>query len=715
MTKHRHARAALAAILILAAVAAVPAAAGPAKGQRAWEKFQFAPLGKVAIPAYERVQLPNGLVLYLAEDHEFPLIELSATIRVGGLYEPADKVGLAGVTGDVMRTGGTKSWSGDEIDEMVESMGAVLETWIGDTEGGAYLSVLKEDVDQGLALLAEVLGSPRFDQEKIDLAKRELTASISRRNDEPMGIAQREFTRVIYGPDHPLGRIPEYDTVNAITRDDLLAFHRDYVGPDRAYLVVIGDFAPAEMRAKLEQALAGWAKAAAPLPADPEIPEFPATVNVVDKSDLTQSTVYLGHLGIRNSDPNYAAITVANKILGGGFASRLFVEVRSNRGYAYATGSAAGTGWRFPGVFGAFCGTKSGSTQDATQVIMDQIARMTAEPVTAEELARAKDGILNSDVFNYDTKREVLDRQVLFEMYGYPPDFLEKYRRDVQSLTAEQLLAAAKAVWRPERLSILAVGNPAEWDGDLSKFGPVNKVDIAIPPPTPRFELPAATPEALARGQELMGKAAQAVGGKLLAGLKGYHKKLKLTVSIQGMSLDFGVEETGLFPDRLRVTQSTPFGNMTQVVDGAAGWAESPRGVQDLSGDDLAEAREGLERESVRVLRDHAQLTCQALDPADVDGRHLERVWVTGAGKEHILFYLDPATFLPAIEEKPGKSPVSGAPVTERTLLADYGDFGGLKLARSVTILHDGETFAAGKLELFEANPAVKPELFKKP
>lgn len=696
----------------LCVTAAAPGwAAG--RGGRPWEKIKIPSLGDVQIPAYERVQLPSSLVLYLCEDHEFPLIELSATIRTGGIHEPADKVGLAGMTGSVMRTGGTASWSGDEIDATLEAMGAQVVTWIDTEGGGAYLSCLSEDFDQALAILAEILASPRFEPAKIDLAKQEQRAAIARRNDDPASIAGREFQRVIYGPDHPLARTTEYATIDAVTRDDMVAFHRDHVGPDRAFMVAIGDFEAVAMKAQLEQALAGWPRAAQPLPADPQIPEFPRTVNVVDKSDLTQSTVYLGHLGIRATDPHFAAIQVANRILGSGFASRLFVEVRSNRGYAYSTGSAAGTGFRFPGVFAAFVGTKSGSTQDATQVIIDQITRMTTEPVTDEELQRAKDGILNAEVFNYDTKREILDRQVLFEMCGYPPDFLQTYIAQVRLLTPEQVLAACRAVWKPENLSILAVGNRQAWDGDLSCFGPVNEIDITIPEPAPKFEVPNATPASLEQGQSLLAKAAETIGGRGIAGLKGWRRKIQLNATIQGMALQFGIEEAALLPDKLRQVQTTPFGSMTQVVDGQTGWAETPRGREQFDGERAAKVRESLDTDLLRVLRDRARLTCQALEPIELDGRRYDRVVVTGAGGHYLLYYLDPETGLPAIEETPTESPVTGSPVLQQTVYGDYATQGGLNVAHTFTIRHDGETFATGTLESFEANPQFDPGEFR--
>ncbi|MBA4377724.1 MAG: hypothetical protein C0395_03580, partial [Gemmatimonas sp.] len=599
-------------LLLAAATLASPALAARSKP---WEKIKTPALGEIRLPDYQRVQLDNGMVLYLAEDHELPMIELSATIRAGQIYEPEGKTGLAALTGEVLRTGGTASWSGDEIDERMESLGAMVETYVEGYTAGAYLSALTEDADQALAILAEVLRSPRFAEDKLDLAKTQHKAGIARRNDEPMSIARREFSRVILGPDHPLARNEEYDTLGAIARQDLVDFHADWFGPDRTYLVVIGDFDAAAMTGKIEAAFAGWPAARRPLPADPVVPDLPRTVNVAPKADLTQSTVILGHKGIRNDDPHYAGIEVANRILGGGFASRLFNEVRSARGLAYSTGSASGTGWRQPGVFVAYAGTKSESTEQAASVMIEQIEKMTREPVTAAELRTAVDGILNSDVFNYDTKREVLDRMVLFEMNGYPADFLTGYRAAVQAMTAEQVLEACRAVWKPELLSVLAVGNPADFDGDLSRFGAVNMIDITIPEPKLALEIPAATPESLAAGQKLLDRAAAAVGGKKLADMKGFATKQTLAAEIQGMSLNITMETTIVLPDRLKLIQKLPFGESTQVLDGDKGWVKSPMGVQDIEGADAAKMRDQIEGDMLMLLRDHAGRTCQALSP----------------------------------------------------------------------------------------------------
>jgi len=702
------------AALLLLVLVAVSLTAPTASAAKPWEKFKYADLGEIKLPEFERVVLSNGMVLYLAEDNELPLIQLSATIQAGGIYEPDELIGLAAITGEVLRTGGTTKWTGDEIDAMVEAMGVTVETWAGTTSGGAYLSALKDDADQALDILASVLMAPLFAEEKIELSKAQHKAGIARRNDEPMGIARREFTRVMFGPDHPLARIEEYDTINAITRDHLAAFHSEYFRPDRAWLVVIGDFDSDTMIAKVESAFAGWEKATSPLPADPEIPALPRTVNVAPKDDLTQATVIIGLKGVRNDNPQYAAIQIANRILGGGFASRMFNEIRSKRGLAYSTGSQAGTGWRFPGTFTAFTATKNETAEQAASVMFDEIRRMTTELVTEKELRVAVDGTLNSDVFNYDTKREVLDRLVMFEMNGYEPSFLSDYRDAVQGMTAEQVRAAALELWRVDDMSLLVVGNPADFDGDLSQFGLVNEIDITIPEPEMTLEVAAADPENLAAGQALMARAAGAVSPKL-AKLKSYHSESSLDLEIPGMGMmTFGIEMTVELPGRMKMVQKTPFGEMSQVLNGDEGWSVGPMGPQDIPAEQLGDLRDEVKSDLIVMLKDHASLSCQALEPAKINGTLCDLVYITGVGDDFILLCFDQATGLPFMNQSKGNDPMTGSPVVAKTYYSDWKDFGGTTYAGAFTIHHDDEEFAVGTVKAFNMNPTIDAATFSR-
>lgn len=705
-------RSAMAALLVLLAanLVSVAHAANP------WEKIKVPPLNEFQLPAYERVELPSGMVLYLAEDHFLPMVELSATIRAGSVYEPADMVGLAAMTGSVLRTGGAGDRSGDEIDFLVESRGINVETWISQTTGGAYLSVLEEDVDLGLGLLADILMRPQFAEDKIDLAKEEQKASIARRNDEPMSIAMREGMKVLFGPEHPLARHTEYETIAAVTRADMVSFHDAFFHADRTYLVVVGDFTAQDMAARIEKVFADWPQSTMPMPPDVTIDTLPRTVNAVSKDDLTQSTLILGHRGIRNDDPNYAGIVVANEILGGGFSSRLFNEVRSKRGWAYSVGSQAGTGWQYPGMFLAFTMTKNSTVQQSADAILAEIDRMVKEPVSPAELQKARDSILNSEVFSYDTKREVLDRLVLFEMNGYPQDFLKTYQDAVRALTPATVLTAAQAVWHPEQMSLLAVGNKAEWDGDLAKFGPVNDIDITIPEPKMKVEIPAATPENLEQGLDLMIALREKSGGTKLTNLRSYHEVSVMTIADTPMGpMDITLDKTVVFPDKMALLQKLPFGEATQVVTADAGWMKGPMGNKDLTGAELAKAQEDMKSDTVAILRNLDGYLCQALAPAEVDGVACLPVHVRQKGSEDFqIYFLDAATGLVHMVQSQGNHPMTQTPATMKIYVTENGDLGGFTMPKALRMTFDDEDFGVLTVKEFTANPTIDPGLFTK-
>ncbi|MCP4573017.1 MAG: insulinase family protein [bacterium] len=697
--------------LLLIACLLLSLASTAALAKKPWDKIKTPELNEVKMPAYERVELANGMIVYLAEDHELPMVDLSATIDVGAIYEDPAKVGLANMTGTVMRSGGTVNRSGDDLDELVEARGLAVETFIGQNNGGAFLSAMSEDTDLGLELLADILMNPAFPEDKIKLAKEQQKAGISRRNDQPMTIAQREAMKAVYGADHPFARHPEYDTIAAVTRDDMLAFHADWFGPDRMYLVVIGDFDSAAMIDKIEQAFAGWAPARMDLPPDPEIYDLPRTVNVVDKDDITQSTVVLGHKGIRADSEHYAGVMVGNRILGGGFATRLFNEVRSRQGLAYSVGSSSGTGFRNPGMFMAFTMTKSESSEKATDAILAEIQKMIEEEVTDDELAYATDGILNSEVFNFDTKREILDRMVMYERYGYPVDFLQKYQEQVKNMTKAEVLAATKAVWKPDNMTILAVGNYADWDGDFSKFGPVTMVDITIPEPA--LDIPDATPASLEQGKAALVAARDASGGSKFASLGSYFESATLEATIQGMDLTFTTEKTVVFPDRSYTLVKTPFGNQTMVLAGDKAWATGPMGVRDLEGDDLTSAQEDMAKDLVSVFRDLDDLQCQALDVRTIEGRECLPVHVSGFGDGYQIVFLDDAGEVVMVQQ-PGTSPMTGAPVTQKVFVEEYGDLGGFRMPSKMRLTYDDELFGTIAVQEFTVDPEIDGALFEK-
>ncbi len=471
---------------VLCAVAVFCLAIPPVMAQRATDHTQlrYPSLRDVAVPEVRRVTLSNGMRLFLLEDHELPLISLSGRIRVGSIYEPADKVGLADITGEVMRTGGTTSRTGDELDDELEQIAASVETGIGQDSGYASVSVLKEDIGRGLAILADVLMHPAFRQDKIELAKMQHRSGIARRNDSPRSIASREFSKLIYGPDSAYARHTEYAMIDSISRDDLVAFHRRFFGPNNMMLAVWGDFDAQEMIARIEKAFDGWEKIDLDLPAKPEVDyAWRPSVNLVSRDDLNQSNIYLGHLGGRMSDPDYPALTLMNHILGGGFTGRLFKNVRSRQGLAYSVFGTYSAQYDQPGVFSLGCQTKSESTVHAIEAIVEEVRKIAAEPVTDEELELAKDSYLNSFVFHFDSTDKIIRRLMTYEYYGYPPDFLQTTRERIEKVTKTDILRAARAHLRPDALQILVVGRPEDFDRPLATLGEVRSIDVTIPPP----------------------------------------------------------------------------------------------------------------------------------------------------------------------------------------------------------------------------------------
>jgi len=444
--------------------------------------IRYPPLPAWQIPAPERVTLPNGLVVFLLEDHELPLINVQVRIKTGSRYEPADKVGLADVAATVMRTGGAGDRSGSEVDQFLEDRAANLYTNMGVSVGTADLSVLKEHFAAALPILADVLRRPRFEEDKIVEAKVQEKSAIARRNDSPGSIAFREFQKLVYGAASPYARHTEHATIDGITRDDLVAFHSRFFHPNHVMIGVVGDFKRSDMLRLIRQHFGDWKRADVQLPTDFAIePAAPGKVYFVQKTDITQTNFRLGHLGTTINDPDYFAVEVMNTIFGQGFSSRLFNVIRSEKGLAYAIYGGVGASYDYPGVFQVGGETKFESSSVALRSVLHEIQRIMTEPVSDQELSYGKESYLNSFVFNFDTPAEVVSRQMLYEYYGYPADFLQTSRARIEAVTAEDIRRAANRFLTPDRLVILAVGDETKLDTSLAEFGPVVYLDVTIP------------------------------------------------------------------------------------------------------------------------------------------------------------------------------------------------------------------------------------------
>ena len=445
--------------------------------------LEFAPLGEIKLPEYERYELKNGMVVYLMENHELPLVSGRALVRTGNRLEPANEVGLAQLVGTVMRTGGTQKHSSDELNQILEQRAAMVETGIGATSGSVSFESLTEDTETVLGLFAEVMQEPAFVQEKINLAKTQIRGSIARRNDNPGSIASREFRKLIYGDSSPYGRTVEYATLDNISRSDLLNFYQKYYYPNNIILGIEGDFDSQKMKSLLEKNFGTWE--ANPKLTKPNLPTVQQAKTsglfFINQPQLTQSNILLGHLGGEFNSPDYPALDVMNGVLNG-FGGRLFNEVRSRQGLAYSVYGAWSPRHDYPGMFIAGGQTRSDATVQFIKSMKEEIKAIKAKPVTPKELAFAKESTLNSFVFNFQDPVQTLSRLMRYEYYGYPKDFLSRYQKAVEATTAADVQRVAQKYLQPENMVTLVVGSQSNIQPPLKELSTqVTPIDISIP------------------------------------------------------------------------------------------------------------------------------------------------------------------------------------------------------------------------------------------
>src|ERR1035438_8698907 len=379
-------------ILIMGTILA--AVVGPAilRAQQSapWEKIPIPKLHEFKPQQPKRIELKNGIVVFLQEDHELPFVSGSVMIPGGERDVDAAKAGMVSLYGQAWRTSGTAKMNGDAMDDFLEARAAHIETG-GDVDSTAISwDSLKGDSDQVFDLAIDLLFHPSFNAEKLELAQQQEATGIVRRNDDESGIATREATKLVYGANSPYTRQPELATIGAVSITDLQAWH-DRTLKSKLIVGISGDFDSAAMEAKVRAAFEALpAAAVAPARHDEFAGPTPG-VYFIDKQDVNQSNVEIVGLGTDRRNPDVPALAVMNEILGGGFASRLFQKVRTELGLAYAVGGSYGYAYDHPAEFHAMVLTKSATTVDATKAALAEIAGLTTKLFTDEELARAKD------------------------------------------------------------------------------------------------------------------------------------------------------------------------------------------------------------------------------------------------------------------------------------------------------------------------------------
>jgi zinc protease len=483
-------------IVLIACLTAVSPAFGQAKTPPIPSNprnIKFPPLqySPPKASTYRQV-LGNGVVGFFVEEHDLPLVNITIIMRGGTYLDPAGKEGLAGATGSQMRAGGTTRYKAEAFDEEADFLAAEISSGIGATSGRASVNFMAKDADRALDLFFDMLRNPAFQQDRLDLYKSQQLQGMERRNDRTDGIEGREWNRLLRGDKHFTNAFTTKASISSLTREDLIEFYKKYYHPNNFILAVSGDFKTEEMKAKLEKMMAGWENGAVP----PKVPKPDYTpvpgVYMVNKPDVNQTRVSMGHLGIMRGNPDEYAIDMMNEILGGsGFTSRIMNRVRSDEGLAYDAGSIFSPGIYYEGQFRAAFQSKNPTVAQAAQIILDEIARIRADKVSAEDLETVKNQAIEVFPRNFASAAAIANIFASDEYTGRDPRYWETYRDKIKAVTVDDVQRVAREFLHPDNLVIIAVGNveevlkgnPEKPEYSFQKIGKEKITRIPLPDP----------------------------------------------------------------------------------------------------------------------------------------------------------------------------------------------------------------------------------------
>jgi zinc protease len=681
-----------------------------------WQQIPIPTLPPFHPAEPKRIELPNGMVIFLQEDHELPLIDGSIRIRGGSRDEPAPKTGLVQLYGEVWRTGGTKSQTGDQMDDYLESRAAKVETGGGVDATSIGWSCLKGDFDDVFKIVVDLLRDPEFRADKLDLAQKQYAEAIARRNDNPAAIAARESAKLAYGPDNPYARQMEYATLDAVKRDDLLAWHKKYFHPNNMIIGVSGDFDSAAMEKKLKEGFAGLPKGPAVSEAKIEFHPAKPGYYLVTKEDVNQSNVRMVAPGTDRHNPDYFAIEVFNEVMGGGFSSRLVQDIRTRLGLAYSVGGGIGTAFDHPGISRFVLGTRSDATIESIKALYKDVDDLKTKPISEDEIKRAKDSILNSFIFNFDTPDKVLHERMAYEFYGYPLNFLEQYRAGIEKATVADVNRVAAKYLHKDQLAVLVVGNPKDFDKPLTTLGSVTNVDIAIPPAPGEEQAAGESSAAPAvsnpEGKALAAKVVESMGGAAkLRTVRAMQAKLSQESKDQPASQ---IDLTIVYPDRMHLTMDSPMGPMTIVFTGGGGFMSAQGQVRQIPASGAKESLEQIKRDPTFIAShlDDPKFTFSANGSEKIGNVDAKVVDVNADGTT-LRWYVDAARGV-LLRESYTATGNSG-PFHGETDLSDWKTFDGVNFPTRHVTKQDGKESSVVTFTDVHINPQVDPKLFEKP
>lgn len=436
---------------------------------------------RVVLPRAQEATLSNGLRVALIEDHKLPTFSVQLLLTGGGLDDPDNQHGLAMVTASLLREG-TAQRTSRQIAEQLATLGGVFSAGASPSSGETAIGFggLSDNATKIFALAADIVRNPAFPEAELGKYKSRFLSQVQQQRATPNFVAQEEFMRAVYGTHPGSYVVPREKVLSAMTRADLVRYHQAHYVPNNGIVLAYGDFTLKNLVQQLERAFGSWPKGDARTIALPAL-QAPtkARVLLVDRPGSVQTSLWVGGLGIERRNDDYFAMLVMNHILGGGPASRLFINLREDKGYTYGVYSFF-NGSRFPGVVLASTDVRSAVTDGALQELMGELRRIGTEPVPDNELKNAKRALIGGFALSLESPQTLIGNLATQKIYGLPPDYWDTYPQRVEAISAADVQRVAKKYYDASKLQIIAVGDAKEVKKVLEKYG---TVETAAPAP----------------------------------------------------------------------------------------------------------------------------------------------------------------------------------------------------------------------------------------
>ncbi len=617
--------------------------------ERKIDKLKFPALSKIKKPVIEKAVTKNGINIRLIKSDKFPIVTFMAMIKGGDVYDPESKVGLASITAQLLRIGGTKTLSGEKVDLKLDSKGISISIRSGLDDFTINVSSLKDNFDEAMSILADMLLNPAFNKDKFKEIKSKMSSLISRRNDDPSSINSREFDKLIYGKNSPFSVSLEYDHLENIKLKDVSSCYSTFFKPDSMLVGVTGPMKIKEIKKIIEKYLGKWSGKAI-LPKYPEVKELKHNFKIgfVEKSNMNQSQISIGHLGVKENIDEKAKILVFNSIFSQGFSSRLMQRLRVKMGLTYGVGGGIITNYLYPGrvLFSTF--TKSETTIEVIKAIFDEIDLIKKGKVTAKELKEAKDYFLNSYVFKFSSPDKVLYNYLEKEFFGLDIEKYEKLIDDIKLVTADDVYEVANKYLDPKKMVVLVVGNKKKIKGNLSDIGKVENIDISIKQPKLKEVIPEATPESLKKGRELL----FSVLNKNYSGYKSIKtsiQKSDMDMSMMGRTMAISQTSYAVYPDKFYSEMKVMGMVMKRAINGKKGYADQMGQKKEIPEKDIEESKFA---DLYDIFHSKNKYSYQYLKKVVVKGKTYDVIYIKDKGKNWVKFFLNRDTGLIEIKEK---------------------------------------------------------------